>query len=57
MGRVASETVRAMREASEVVLPGFSLRAEPGKAVTYPSRYSDPRGERTWSLVRRLLPP
>jgi hypothetical protein len=44
----------AMREASELVLPGFPLRAE-AKIVRYPDRYADPRGERFWGTVWGLL--
>jgi hypothetical protein len=44
----------AMREASELVLPGFPLRSE-AKIVRHPDRYSDPRGERFWSTIWRLL--
>jgi hypothetical protein len=44
----------AMREASELVLPGFPLKADT-KIVRYPDRYSDPRGERMWDAVGRIL--
>jgi hypothetical protein len=44
----------AMREASELVLPGFSLRTD-AKVVRYPNRYSDPRGREMWETVRDLL--
>jgi hypothetical protein len=51
---VVAATQRAMREASELALPGFPLRTDV-KIVRYPDRYSDPRGERMWGLVQRLL--
>jgi hypothetical protein len=44
----------AMREASELVLPGFPLRSD-AKIVRHPDRYSDPRGERFWCVVQSLL--
>jgi hypothetical protein len=43
-----------MGEASELVLPGFPLRSE-AKIIRYPSRYSDPRGERMWRIISGLL--
>jgi hypothetical protein len=51
---VVAETQRAMREASELVLPGFPLRTE-AKVVRHPDRYSDPRGEGMWETVRVIL--
>jgi DNA polymerase-1 len=56
-GEIEAETVRmqtAMREASEVVLPGFPLRTD-AKVVRHPARWSDPRGERMWNVVCGLL--
>jgi hypothetical protein len=50
IGDVVDATMRAMREASELVLPGFPLRSE-AKVVRHPERYSDPRGERMWQAV------
>jgi hypothetical protein len=44
----------AMREASELVLPGFPLKTD-AKIVRYPDRYSDPRGERIWGTVGRIV--
>jgi DNA polymerase I len=44
----------AMREASELVLPGFPLKTD-AKIVRHPDRYSDPRGERMWNAVGRIL--
>lgn len=44
----------AMREASELVLPGFPLKTD-AKVVAHPDRYLDPRGERMWRTVHRLL--
>jgi hypothetical protein len=51
---VIVETQRAMREASELVLPGFPLRTD-AKVVRYPDRYSDERGRRMWETVWGLL--
>jgi hypothetical protein len=54
---IDAETERmrhAMQEASELVLPGFPLKSE-AKVVRYPDRYSDPRGERMWAAVWRIL--
>ncbi len=54
---IDSETERmqeAMREASELILPGFPLRTD-AKIVRCPDRYADPRGERMWATVQRLL--
>ena len=44
----------AMREASELVLPGFPLRSEV-KIVRHPDRYVDERGRAFWDTVWRLL--
>ena len=52
--QAVSDCQAAMREASQVVLNGFEVRTD-AKIVTYPERYSDPRGERMWELVRGLL--
>jgi hypothetical protein len=49
-----AETQRAMREASELVLPGFPLRTE-AKIVRHPDRYVDERGRRMWETVRAIL--
>ena len=53
------ETVRTMQElmekASAVVLDGFRLRSD-AKIVRFPDRYIDPRGERMWNTVMKLLP-
>jgi DNA polymerase-1 len=43
-------TQLAMKEASEIVLAGFSLRTD-AKIVRYPDRYSDKRGELMWKTV------
>jgi hypothetical protein len=52
--RDVAQTQEAMRDASELVLPGFPLRTE-AKIVRHPERYSDPRGAAFWETVRRLL--
>lgn len=44
----------AMREASEMVLPGFPLKSE-AKVVRYPDRYSDPRGVVMWNTATAIL--
>jgi hypothetical protein len=51
---VVAETLRAMREASELVLDGFPLRVD-AKVVCHPDRYEDDRGRRMWELVTALL--
>jgi hypothetical protein len=51
---VVEATQTAMREASELVLPGFPLRTD-AKIVRYPDRYMDERGRRMWGLVCGLL--
>jgi hypothetical protein len=51
---VVTRTQRAMREASELVLPGFPLRTD-AKVVRHPDRYSDERGRRMWDTVWALL--
>jgi hypothetical protein len=51
---VVRETQAAMREASELVLPGFPLRTE-AKVVRWPDRYVDDRGRRMWEEVWRLV--
>ena len=47
-------TQEAMSDASAVVLNGFRLRCDV-KTVRYPDRYMDPRGERMWSAVWKIL--
>jgi hypothetical protein len=54
IGEVVAETERAMREASELVLPGFLLRTE-AMIVRWPDRYVDERGRRLWETVQELL--
>jgi hypothetical protein len=51
---VVARTQAAMREASELVLPGFPLRTD-ARVVRHPDRYLDDRGKRMWELVQRLL--
>ena len=48
------ETQRAMREASEIILDGFSLRTD-ADIVVHPNRFSDERGEEMWSTVIEIL--
>ncbi len=51
---VVAATTRAMREASELVLPGFPLRSE-AKVIKHPERYSDDRGKQMWRTVTAIL--
>lgn len=51
---VVEATQQAMREASEIVLAGFSLRTD-AKIIRHPDRYADPRGETMWETVQRIL--
>jgi DNA polymerase I-like protein with 3'-5' exonuclease and polymerase domains len=51
---VVAQTQAAMREASELVLPGFPLQSE-AKVVKYPERYMDDRGRRMWETVTAIL--
>jgi hypothetical protein len=51
---VVAATQQAMREASELVLPGFPLRTD-AKVVRHPDRYEDERGRRMWAAVTALL--
>lgn len=44
----------AMREASEIVLPGFPLRTD-AKLVRYPDRFIDDRGRLMWETVTGIL--
>jgi len=44
----------AMREASEIILGGFSLRTDV-HTVRYPERYMDERGEVMWARVMKLI--
>jgi hypothetical protein len=51
---VVKDTQQAMREASELVLPGFPLRTD-AKIVRHPDRYLDERGRRMWETVWALM--
>jgi hypothetical protein len=54
--RAVATTEAAMREASALVLGGFTLRSDPEPKVIYhPDRYTDPRGEQMWRTVMDLL--
>lgn len=46
-------TQQVMREASEIVLDGFTLRTD-AKVVRHPDRYSDKRGQVMWETVCEL---
>jgi hypothetical protein len=52
--QAVADCQQAMREASEIVLAGFALRAD-AKVIRHPERYIDPRGERMWETVGGLL--
>jgi DNA polymerase I len=54
IAEAVAATQAAMREASELVLPGFPLRTDT-RIVGYPDRYSDPRGEQFWATVWELI--
>jgi hypothetical protein len=51
---VVDRTQAAMREASEIVLPGFPLRTD-ARIVRYPDRYVDERGRPLWETLCRIL--
>jgi hypothetical protein len=51
---VVAQTQAAMRDASELVLPGFPLRTD-AKITRHPKHYEDPRGVVMWGTVMRLL--
>jgi hypothetical protein len=53
---VVADTQRAMAEASQAVLDGFTLRTE-GKVVCWPDRYMDERGREFWNRVMGLIGP
>jgi hypothetical protein len=54
IGDTVVRTQQAMREASELVLPGFPLRTDV-KIIRHPDRYTDKRGAGMWDKVRRIL--
>jgi hypothetical protein len=54
IGAAVAACQTAMREASELVLPGVPLRSA-AKIVRWPDRYSDPRGELMWETVWELI--
>ena len=51
---IVAETQRAMRDASELVLPGFPLRTE-AKVFRWPERFTDKRGRLMWETVWGLV--
>jgi hypothetical protein len=51
---VVADTQAAMAEASRIVLDGFELRTE-AKIVTWPDRYMDDRGVKTWQTITDIL--
>ncbi|MFT5324200.1 MAG: hypothetical protein ACI8P0_002060 [Planctomycetaceae bacterium] len=48
------ETQLVMREASEIILPDFSLRTD-ADVVRWPDRYRDERGAEMWTTVCEIL--
>lgn len=54
MADTIATTTAAMAEASRVVLDGFELATD-ADVVTFPERYRDPRGERLWAEITRLI--
>ncbi len=55
--RIDAEVAKAqaiMLDAGRAVLDGFELRSE-AKVVRYPDRYSDPRGDESWTRVMAIL--
>ena len=50
----AARMQAAMREASELVLPGFPLRTDV-KFVRHPDRYADDRGRLMWEKAMNVL--
>lgn len=53
IGAAVEATQQAMKEASEIILDGFTLRTE-AKVVCYPDRYSDKRGRVMWETLCEL---
>jgi hypothetical protein len=51
---IVARTQAIMRQASEVVLNGFTLRTE-ARIIRYPDRYMDERGRVMWDRVQELL--
>jgi hypothetical protein len=51
---VVAEAQQVMREASELVLPGFPLRTE-AKVFRWPERFADKRGRQMWDTVQTLM--
>jgi hypothetical protein len=51
---VVARMQTCMRQASELVLPGFPLRTD-ASIVRWPDRYSDPRGQKFWETVWEVL--
>jgi hypothetical protein len=49
-----ASTKRAMAEASQIVLSGFTLRTD-AEIISCPDRYRDARGAAFWSLLMRIL--
>jgi hypothetical protein len=54
IAEAVASTRRAMAEASRAVLGGFELATD-AKVITWPDRYSDPRGEVMWRKVMAIL--
>ena len=54
LDRAVATTQALMREASQIVLPGFELGSD-AKVIRYPERYMDKRGIKMWDTVMGLL--
>jgi hypothetical protein len=54
--KLVAQTQELMRQSSEIVLSGFSLRSD-AKVVIAPDRYMDERGQQMWDRVVGLLEP
>lgn len=53
--KAALDTQQAMKEASELILKGFSLKTDT-EFVKWPDRYFDERGAGMWKKIMKLLP-
>jgi DNA polymerase I len=54
LAHAVAVTQQCMRQASEAVLAGYTLRTE-AKLSIYPEHYQDARGAEMWQTVQRLL--
>jgi DNA polymerase-1 len=54
LNEVTFKAKEIMKEASEIVLNGFSLRAE-AKAFVHPQHYEDVRGKEIWEVINEII--